>query len=317
MKKKRLVGTLRQILGTSSLATSSTICHPAKKKKLATQPTKKAPASPLASSSASTSSTSSSADSTELDSMADSSTAGTEPETEVEPMVPRIICEPKGEEDMAKNLKFGFKERQRKWLSESITVAPPPAKKSYTEVLCPAPVSTIPSTCVLVARLSAGKDARHERVGPSTGSTPISNDSIECVAYVPPRPQASRASSWEEMAKLLNPSTIRHPRILFSCIWTMQDFTAVEMAEVVVVDVCNLDRQCTILFKRLERMDRSEELHSKLKLAESELAIARKVVDERAESLRKVEEERETVNAEARRLGDEENAAEAKCKKTE
>ena len=66
-----------------------------------------------------------------------------------------------------------------------------------------------------------------------------------------------------------------------------------------------------------QRMDRSEELHSKLKLAESELAIAPKVVDERVESLRKVEEERKTVNAEARQLGDEENAAEAKCKKTE
>lgn len=206
MKKKRLVRTLRQILGTSSLATSSTICHPAKKKKLATQPIKKAPASPLASSSASASSTSSSADNTELDSMADSSTARIEPEMEVKPMVPRIIYEPKGEKDMAKNLKFGFKERQRKWLSESIIVAPPPAKKSYTEVLRPTPVSTIPSAskptadvalpnCVLVTRLSAGKDARYERVGPSTGSAPVSNDSIECVAYVPPRPQASRASS--------------------------------------------------------------------------------------------------------------------------
>lgn len=260
MKKKRLVGTLRQILGTSSLATSSTICHPAKKKKLATQPTKKAPASPLASSSTSASSTSSSADSTKLNSMADSSTAATEPETEVEPMVPRIICEPKGEEDMAKNLKFGFKERQRKWLFESITVAPPPAKKSYTEVLRPAPVSTIPSaskptadvalpSCVLVARLSTGKNARHERVGPSTGSALVSNDSIECVAYVPPRPQASRASSWEEMAKLLKRVSVDldgDPRIffaahllfdtlesVFSCIWTMQDFTAVEMAKVV------------------------------------------------------------------------------------
>ncbi|RVW53625.1 hypothetical protein CK203_068990 [Vitis vinifera] len=314
MKKKRLVGTLRQILGTSSLATSSTICHLAKKKKLATQPIKEAPASPLASSSTSASSTSSSADNTELDSMADSSTAATEPETEVEPMVPRIICEPKGEEDMAKNLKFGFKERQRKWLFESITVAPPPARNPT-------------QSCVLVARLSTGKNARHERVGPSTGSALVSNDSIECVAYVPPRPQASRASSWEEMAKLLKRVSVDldgDPRIffaahllfgtlepVFSCIWTMQDFTTVEMAEVVVVDVCNLDRQCTILFKRLEvaeamkafitqRMDRSEELHSKLKLAESELAIARKVVDERVESLRKVEEEKETVNAEAR-----------------
>ena len=260
MKKKRLVGTLRQILGTSSLATSSTICHPAKKKKLATQPIKKAPASPLASSSASASFTSFSADSTKLDSMADSSTAGTNPETEVEPMVPCIICEPKGEEDMAKNLKSDFKERQRKWLSESITVAPPPAKKSYTEVLRPAPVSTIPSAskptadvalpnCVSVARLSAGKDARHDQFGPSTGSAPISNDFIECVAYVPPRPQASHASSWEEMAKLLKRVSVDldgYPRIffvahllfgtlesVFSCIWTMQDFTTVEMAEVV------------------------------------------------------------------------------------
>ena len=48
-------------------------------------------------------------------------------------MVPRIIHEPDGEEDMATNLKTGFKERQRKHLSESIAVATPSAKKPCME----------------------------------------------------------------------------------------------------------------------------------------------------------------------------------------
>lgn len=35
---------------------------------------------------------------------------GTEPEIEVEPIVPRIICEDEEEEDMVANLRVGFKE---------------------------------------------------------------------------------------------------------------------------------------------------------------------------------------------------------------
>ena len=55
------------------------------------------------------------------------------PDIKLQPMVPRIIHEPDGEEDMATNLKTGFKERQRKHLSESIAVATPSAKKPCME----------------------------------------------------------------------------------------------------------------------------------------------------------------------------------------
>lgn len=69
-------------------------------------------------------------------------------------------------------------------------------------------------------------------------------------------------------------------------------------------------RQRTLLFKLLEvveamrvfitqQMDNSEELHSKPKLAESELTTTQKTVDEGAKSLRKVEGEGEVVNAKA------------------
>lgn len=47
-------------------------------------------------------------------------------------------------------------------------------------------------------------------------------------------------------------------------------------------------------------MDRSEELCSKLKSVEGELAAAQKVAGEEAELLRKAEEEREAAEAEAR-----------------
>lgn len=81
-------------------------------------------------------------------------------------------------------------------------------------------------------------------------------------------------------------------------------------------------RQRTLLFKLLEvvkamrafitqQMDNSEELHSKLKLAENELATFQKTIDEGAKSLRKAEGEGEVVNAEAPRLRKEWEAVEA------
>lgn len=68
-----------------------------------------------------------------------------------------------------------------------------------------------------------------------------------------------------------------------------------------VVGIRNLIRECTLLFKRLEaaktmrayiahNMDESEELPSKLKSIESELATAWKVVDEGVRLLKKAEE---------------------------
>lgn len=66
-----------------------------------------------------------------------------------------------------------------------------------------------------------------------------------------------------------------------------------------------------------QQMDDSEELRSNLKLAEGELAASRKVADEEVELLRKLEEEKEVANAEARRLREEWETVEAKCKKAE
>ena len=66
-----------------------------------------------------------------------------------------------------------------------------------------------------------------------------------------------------------------------------------------------------------QQMDDSKELRSKLKLVESELAAAQKTIDKVAESLRTVEGERETTNAEARQLREEGKTDEAQCKKTE
>ena len=71
--------------------------------------------------------------STVLDLEADLDLPGVKPDTKVELVVPRIIHEPEREDDMAKNLRAGFRERQRKCLSEYITVATPPTKRSCTE----------------------------------------------------------------------------------------------------------------------------------------------------------------------------------------
>lgn len=65
-----------------------------------------------------------------------------------------------------------------------------------------------------------------------------------------------------------------------------------------------------------QQIDNSEELCSKLKLAENELVAARKAIDEVVESLRMTEMEREATNAEASQLREEGKATEAKCKET-
>lgn len=62
---------------------------------------------------------------------------GVNPDQELEPTVPFIVLkleEEKEEEKMALNLRIGFKERQCKRLFESLPIALPPAKRSYSEV---------------------------------------------------------------------------------------------------------------------------------------------------------------------------------------
>lgn len=138
------------------------------------------------------------------------STASTKPNTKVEPVVPPIIYEEEGEENMATNLRAGFKKRQCKCLSESITVFPP-TKKPCINILCPKPVLAIaPALKPLIATLGINslsgegifstEGFAHPRPkGPFTSLAQLSNDSIECVASVLPCPQAPRAPNREEI----------------------------------------------------------------------------------------------------------------------
>lgn len=129
-------------------------------------------------------------------------------------MIPLIIYEEERKEDMAADLRVGFKERQCKHLSESITIIHLPIKKPYTKILCPVPISTIApiletSTAatgishVPDKKLSVGKYAHSKLGGPFTSPAQLSDGFVECVASVPPHPQAPLASSREEMVERL------------------------------------------------------------------------------------------------------------------
>lgn len=191
-ENKRQEGMLWQAWSENCPTTSFTVCLSAKKKKPVAQPTKKVLTLALSSSLA-LASVCSSAASIEQDSATDLSFTGTKQEMEVEPMVPRIICKAKKEEEMTTDVRVGFKERQRKRLFESITFTPPPTKKSCPKVPRLTPISDIPSVlnpstdvegpnCVSTARPPVGKYAHTERGGASTGPIPPSDDPIECVA---------------------------------------------------------------------------------------------------------------------------------------
>lgn len=116
---------------------------------------------------------------------------------------------------MDANLRSDFKERKHKRFFESITVILLLTKKPCTEIFCPEPFSAValvlkPSTVAIGTNHVSdgrpsfvGKDARLKLGGPSTSLTQLSDDSVECVASTPPRPQVPRAPKWEEIAKLL------------------------------------------------------------------------------------------------------------------
>lgn len=115
---------------------------------------------------------------------------------------------------MATNLRFCFKEKQSKHVFESITVVLPLAKKPYTEVFCLVPVlaiSPVPKPSidvagpshVLTVRPSTRKYVHPKLGGPFTGPAQLNDDSVECVAYVTPRPQAPSTPNQEEMVELL------------------------------------------------------------------------------------------------------------------
>lgn len=124
-------------------ATTSIARSPAKKKS-SVKTTKKVLVSVLESPFASTFFVPTSTYSIIPDLEADLDLPRVDPDIEFELVVPRIIHELEGEEDMTANLKTGFKERQRKRLSESIVVFTPPAKKSCSETPLETPVPDTP-----------------------------------------------------------------------------------------------------------------------------------------------------------------------------
>lgn len=188
-----------QTLVTSHPTSSSTIRPPAKKKGFVIQFAQMPPNPPHASPhSALTFASSSSATNTEPDAEIELLATNAEPKAETELVVPSIICEEEGEKDMVANLRTRFKGRQCQCLSESIMVAH--TKKACMEVLCLEPISAIvpalePSATTAGTNLAL--DGRPFSVGTtihpklwvfSIGSTQLSDDSVEYVASVLPRP---------------------------------------------------------------------------------------------------------------------------------
>nr|CAN69029.1 hypothetical protein VITISV_000839 [Vitis vinifera] len=231
---------LRQALGGNRLIATSTVCSPTKKKPDA-KTVKKAPTLAPVSLSASTSFVFVSLASTALNS-------------EVELVVPRIIYEPKGEKDMAVNLRASFKERQHKCLSESIVVATLLAKRPCSEETREAPAPDTPLMLisltdvagpnnVLVAKSPIRKDTCPTQYGAPTGPDPTDDDLDKKDATAP-----LRSPNWEEMAKMLKQVTK-----------AMGAFIT-------------------------EQMGGSEELRAKLEWVESDLAIAQKVAADGAEA---------------------------------
>lgn len=124
-------------------------------------------------------------------------------------MVSCIILELKEEgEEMALNLRAGFKERQRKRLSESLPTAPPPAKRIRMEnphevPILDAPLVVMPPSDVagfsqaLIANSSIEKDACPMQDRTSIGQTPGDDHSDKDA------PVSSPASNWEKITELL------------------------------------------------------------------------------------------------------------------
>lgn len=166
-EKKHQEGTLRQALGGSHPATSSTTLPQTKGKFVSQSVGKALDLSPF------TSSPTSSFEAGTNQGSTDSPSIRARLNQEVEPVVSCIILDPKEEErekGMTPNLRYNFKERQRKCLSEALLVAPPLAKRtrlevSYEDLVLDAPKVQVPPSNIvrseqeLVASSYAEKDA--------------------------------------------------------------------------------------------------------------------------------------------------------------
>ncbi|RVW99883.1 hypothetical protein CK203_029238 [Vitis vinifera] len=208
--------------------------------------------------------------------------ANTKPKIGIELVVPPIAYEEE-KEDMAVNLRVGFKERQHKRLSKSITITLPPSKRPCPKILY--------SELVLTFALR-----------PSSSLTQLNDDSVECVTSISSCPQAPHAPSWEEIAELMQQIPLFTKRE--APVHNMEYYTVIETTEVHAQLFKWLEVVETMGTYIAHNMGDSEELRAKLKLEEGELAAAWKMTDEGARLLRKVEKGKEAIEAEARRLAE-------------
>lgn len=130
-------------------------------------------------------------------------------------MVLPVTCKKKEKEDMATNLRTRFKDKQRKRLSESITVNSLSFKRPYSESLCSEPVLVIapvlvPSTVAASTNLESNErlrlaegTAHQEPQRPFSSPEDLSDDSAKCVAFVFSRPKSSRTPNREEITELM------------------------------------------------------------------------------------------------------------------
>lgn len=130
-------------------------------------------------------------------------------------MVSHIVYEEEENEDIAINLRVGFKDRQRKRLSESITVNPAPFKKPCSEPICMDPISALTLMPVPLTTIggiipysdemfpSTQGTAHHEPRKPFHSLNHLSNESVECVGSFLSHPNFSHVPNWEEIAKLM------------------------------------------------------------------------------------------------------------------
>lgn len=195
-ENKRQEGKLRQAPSRNRTTITSTARLPTKKKS-STKTTKKTPVLVLASPSTSISFVPASATRTIPDSEADLDLLRVKPDIEFKPVVPHIIHEPEENKDMATNLKTGFRERQRKRLSESIVVTTPLPKKPWTEAPFEAPIldtllvpkpsaNVVGFSNVPPAKSPARKDTGSTQDWAPIDTTPVVEDLDEKEVAVPP-----------------------------------------------------------------------------------------------------------------------------------
>ncbi|KAJ9687455.1 hypothetical protein PVL29_016086 [Vitis rotundifolia] len=99
---------------------------------------------------------------------------------------------------MASNLRVEFYERQRKHLSESITINPSPSKKAYLKPIPNPPSKSAPPTTIVAVTLKSDEKpsfiddiSYHETRKPFIIPREINKDSFECLNSSPLRPNAT------------------------------------------------------------------------------------------------------------------------------